>query len=810
MIRKLATFILFLILCFDSDAQIRHIQLLQEGWKFQRGSGGNEYKVDFDDSSWEDVMIPHDWAIDQPFQPEGESNTGKLPWKGQGWYRCNLDIGNDYKDKRLYLLFDGIMALPGVYINGELAGKWDYGYNSFYLDITDLVELNKENILAVHVDTRNHDSRWYPGAGIYRKVRLIAVNPVHVDIWGTYITTPVIHSEYAKIRIAVNVNNHSNTDEEINLVNIIKDQDGREIYRKESQSPVRAFNSSRLETDIIMADPELWELSDPYIYSLVTEVYRNDELLDSYLSSFGVRTMRFNPDHGFFLNGKKIRLKGVNLHHDHGPLGAAFHRRAMERQLEILQTMGCNAIRTSHNTPAPEVLDLCDKMGILVFNEVFDKYDEKADITDTTNFDEFTHRNIMNFILRDRNHPSIFLWSVGNEIRDVQYNQDNGFHRLHTMVNYAKKYDPTRPVTLVVDNTKSSQLGIHEYFDVHAWNYGRRYELARKLEPDMPVIISESSSTVSSRGYYELPLPDEQTDFPETPQASSYDLNGPWWSDLPDETFMWQQRDPYVAGEFVWAGFDYLGEPYPYSDRNMKEMGLEGNSSRSSYYGIIDLCGIPKDRYYLFRSQWNVEENTVHILPHWNWQDKAESEIPVFVYTSGDCAELFLNGKSLGKKCKQHESEDPTERFRLIWKDVNYEPGTLRAIAYSKGMEIGEAVVKTTGEPDRLKLTPDRQTIQADGIDLSYILIEALDEDGNVCPLADNTLHIKVSGPARFTRVGNGNPQSMNSFASESIPLFSGKAMLIVGSGFEEGDVKVEVSSKGLKKGVTEVVIEGR
>lgn len=805
--RKIIPFFLLLYM-HPSYGQVRQVQLLQEGWKFRRGSEGTEYTKDFDDSSWENVMIPHDWAIDQPFQPEGESNTGKLPWKGQGWYRYNLDTGNDYKDKRLYLLFDGIMAFPAVYINGKLAGRWDYGYNSFYLDITDFIDYRENNVLAVHVDTRNHRSRWYPGAGIYRKVRLIAVNPIHVDIWGTYITTPEINSDYAKVSFAVNVNNHSAAEEEINMVNIIRNKDGREIYRKEIIASIRESACGRLETDIILAGPHLWNLNDPYLYSLLTEIYKNGELTDTHQSHFGIRKMSFDADHGFFLNDRRIPLKGVNLHHDHGPLGAAFHPRAMERQLEILKTMGCNAIRTCHNTPAPELLELCDRMGILVLDEVFDKYDETVDILDTTNFEDFAYRNIRNFILRDRNHPSVFLWSVGNEIRDVQFNRENGFHRLHTMVNYVNKYDPTRPVTLACEITKSAKAGIYKYFDVHSWNYGRKYETARIIEPDKPVVITESSGTASSRGFYEFPLPEDPTDFSGSLQATSYDLNGPWWSDLPDETFMWLQTDKYVAGEFVWAGFDYLGEPYPYTDRNMKEMGFKGNSSRSSYYGIVDLCGIPKDRYYLYKSKWNEVENTVHILPHWNWQDDHGNEIPVFVYTSGDCAELFLNGKSLGTKCKQLESENPMKRFRLMWKEVNYKPGTLKAVAYKQGVEIGEAVVQTTGKAVRLRLSSDRQIIWSDGMDLSYILIEVLDSDGNVCPLADNLLKINVTGPARFTRVGNGNPQSMNSFKSESIPLFFGKAMLIVGSGFDKGKVKIEVSSEELKTATMEVVIK--
>jgi len=536
------------------------------------------------------------------------------------------------------------------------------------------------------------------------------------------------------------------------------------------------------------------------LYQIVTAIYQNNKLLDTYNSTFGIRDIRFTEDNGFYLNNKRVQLKGVNLHHDQGLLGAAFNERAMERQLEIMKNMGANAIRTSHNTAAPELLDLCDKMGLLVFNEVFDKYDAKAGIADSTNFESFAHRNIKNFVVRDRNHPSIFLWSVGNEIPDVQWNLDNGFYRLQTMLNYVEKYDNTRPTTLVCDSYKSAELRHFDYYDVHSWNYGRRYGLARQLEPNKSVIISESASTLSTRGFYEFPLPAEKIDFTKSLQVSSYDLNAPEWAELVDDDFMWQQDEPYVAGEFVWTGFDYLGEPTPYDNKWVKGQGMTDNeASRSSYFGIVDLCGIPKDRYYLYKSYWKPEETTIHILPHWNWKDRVGEITPVFVYTNGDCAELFLNEKSLGKQCKNPKSEKSTERFRLMWNEVVYEPGTLKAVAYKEGKIIGEQLMKTAGEPYKIKLTPDRKVLKADGNDLSYILIEAVDKKGNICPLATNNIEIKINGAAKIAGVGNGNPQSMATFKSNYVKLFYGKAMLIVGAEFTKGNVNVEATSKGLK-----------
>ncbi|MCB0582375.1 MAG: glycoside hydrolase family 2 protein, partial [Phaeodactylibacter sp.] len=603
------------------------------------------------------------------------------PWKGEGWYRRALDIPAAMAGKRFYLIFDGVMAFPKVYVNGKLAGEWDYGYNSFYLDITDHVKPGAPNLLAVHADTRKHDSRWYPGAGIYRKVQLLAVNPVHVGVWGTYITTPIVKPHYADVRVRATVYNLSEKTDSIQVVHEIVSPDGAVVAAGEAAGLIRAGHSRDLEITVALPNPRRWDIDDPALYELRTTVRAGGRDVDAYATSFGVRAIRFTADDGFFLNGRRIQLKGVNLHHDHGPLGAAFYPRAMERQLEIMKAMGANAIRNSHNTAAPELLDLCDRMGLLLFNEVFDKYDAKAGITEETDFEEFARRNIRNFVVRDRNHPCVFLWSVGNEIGDVQWNLNNGFQRLHTMLNYVDKYDPTRPTTLVNDSWESAKLRHFDYYDVHCWNYGRRYRLARQLEPNKAVVISESASTLSTRGFYEFPLPEEKTDFTRSLQVSSYDLNAPWWAEIADDDFMWQQEEPYVAGEFVWTGFDYLGEPTPYDNRSVIEMGMTAReASRSSYFGAVDLVGIPKDRFYLYKSYWKPEETTIHILPHWNWEGRAGKNVPVFVYTNGDCAELFLNGQSQGRRCKDPKSESSVERFRLMWRDVAYQPGELRVV----------------------------------------------------------------------------------------------------------------------------------
>lgn len=800
--------VLFLI-NVDIYSQSRELITLQTNWKFVKENPENAASVDFDDSGWQDVSVPHDWAIEGPFMLEGNGNTGKLPWKGEGWYRKELNIPSTYTDKQVYLIFDGVMAFPKVYVNGKLAGEWDYGYNSFFLDVTKYLNVGGKNILAVHTNTNDHDSRWYPGGGIYRKVQMLVTNPVHSTIWGTYITTPIIKPNYADVRISTSIQNHSDVSSEVKVEQIIYNPQGKEITKKSISKTVTARKNKDLEVTIKVNNPQRWDVNNPVLYKAVTNIYNGDQLVDSKSTSFGIRTIRFTADDGFYLNEKRVQLFGVNMHHDHGPLGAVFNKRAMERQLEIMKSMGVNAIRNSHNVAAPEVLELCDKMGILFFDEIFDKYDAKADILEDTDFEEFAHRNIKNFVMRDRNHPSVFLWSVGNEIGDVQYNIDNGFKRLHTMLNYVNKYDPSRPTTLVCDNLNSASLRHFDYYDVHSWNYGRRYRLARQLEPNKSVIISESASTVSTRGFYEFPLPKVKTDFTKSLQVSSYDLNAPEWAEIADDDFMWQQDESYIAGEFVWTGFDYLGEPTPYFNKGVIDMGMtDKEASRSSYFGIVDLVGIPKDRYYLYKSYWKPEETTIHILPHWNWQGKDGQNVPVFVYTNGDCAELFINGKSQGKQCKEPASKNSTERFRLMWKDVVYEPGEVKVVAYKDNSVLGEKIIQTAGKPSQLKLTPDRKTIKANGVDLSYILVEAFDKDGNLYPLADNKVEITLNGKGHIEGVGNGNPQSFEPFKANYVHLFYGKAMIILGSDFEKGQAKLTVKTDGLAKDMVTINIE--
>ncbi len=798
--------ILMISAALPSFSQDRFSLILDKDWRFMKGNIKGAVEADYDDSSWREVRVPHDWAIAGPFESTGDGNTGKLPWKGQGWYRRDLDIPEACAGKTVYLIFDGVMSFPSVYINGVLVGSWDYGYNSFYLDITDHLTFGNVNKLAVHVDTRQHDSRWYPGAGIFRKVQLLAVDPVHIDIWGVGVHATDISDDAAKVFIETTMNNGTDQDQSIRVLQQIKNAQGNIVAEMES-SLTGTGNGLKCIDSLNLSDPRRWDIDDPYLYELKTVLFVGGEQRDAKTTTFGVRDFFFTADDGFHLNGRRVQFKGVNLHHDLGPLGAAFNTRAMERQLEIMKEMGCNSVRNSHNVAAPELLELCDRMGLLVFDEIFDKYDGKADIVDTTDFNDFARRNIRNFVLRDRNHPSIFLWSVGNEIGDVQWNIEGGFQKLDTMVSLVREYDPNRPVTLVCDSRESAKLRHFDYYDVHSWNYGRRWSLARELEPGKAVIISESASTLSTRGFYELPLPEVKTDFTMSLQVSSYDLNAPWWAEVADDDFMWQQQEPYNAGEFVWTGFDYLGEPTPYNNQWAEENGMGPEvASRSSYFGIVDLCGIPKDRYYLYKSYWLPEEKTIHILPHWNWPDRIGKATPVFVYTNGDSAELFLNGKSQGVQRKQPDSENSIERFRLMWLDVVYEPGELKAVAYKDGRILGENFMHTAGEPYRLALTPDREIIRADGEDLSFVLVETFDKNGNPTPLAAQPLRISLKGSGEIAAVGNGNPQSFKSFQSQTVDLFYGKAMIILRSGDEVGTMKLKVKGPGLRPAAVKVM----
>ncbi len=927
----------------DLVAADRELVNFNRDWKFAQGSQTGAEEPNLDDSAWQTVHLPHDWAISGPFNIEENGFAGKLPWKGEGWYRKTFTLDKADSGRRVYFDFDGVMAFPKVYVNGQLAGQWDYGYMSFRVDATPYVKFGEKNVIAVHADTRQHGTRWYPGAGIYRKVTMTICEPMHIAHWGIFITTPHISAAAATVSLRSVVDNHLDTESKVTVEVELFDPEGKSVAKGKKSGIAQADSLCEMEQWLVVMKPKRWDLGSPNLYTAKTKVLRDEKVVDSETNTFGFRTFEFTANDGFLLNGRRVQIKGVNLHHDHGPLGGAFYTRAMERQLEIMREIGCNAIRTSHNPSAPELLDLCDRMGFIVWDECYDKWDDKADrINGEPPLEEHGERQIRNLVMRDRNHPCVVIWSIGNEINNQPHDgEGKSPERVKFMSNFVRKYDPTRPVGISCHIPNTAEQPILDALDLTGWNYARRYAMYREHYPNNPIIYSESASTLSTRGFYELPLPNGKTQFSEQLQVDSYDLNAASWSDIPDVEFKLMEDDSFVAGELVWTGFDYLGEPTPFAQE-----------ARSSYFGIVDLCGIPKDRFYLYRSYWRPDVTTVHILPHWNWPDRIGKNVPVFVYTNGDSAELFLNGKSLGRRTKgvvpempdnfakgktvtasssrtdhapnqandgnrdtcwtamngeadqwlqidlggiqpigylaiefereeknygyvikvstdasewdiivtKNTSRQPqwggptrifhgvntqaryirieftefrdnvwasirefgvyqekvesdyytvTYKYRLRWNDVVYEPGELMAVAYKDGKEIGQAIIRAADELATIRLTPDRKELKATGEDLCYVLVEALDDKGTLCPLADNMIHFKIEGPAEIAGVGNGNPLSFEPFQAEYRKLFYGKAMLILRTKKgRSGEVSVKAESNGLTS--AEVIVQSR
>lgn len=643
----------------------RDSTLLAADWKFSRAEAiTNAAAVGFDDTAWQTVRVPHDWAIAGPFNPKADGGSGKLPWRGVGWYRKHLALTSADAGKHIYLDFDGVMASPEVFINGQKAGGWDYGYMGFRIDATPFVACGKDNVIAVKADTRHHNSRWYPGAGIYRKVTLTRCDPVHVVHQATFVTTPVAQADRAEIQIATAITNALDRAVEVRVTLALLDPAGKRVATADQAATLAAHAALPIKQLFTLKHPQRWDVDAPNLYSAQVTV-TSKATADSERVRFGIRTFSFPADDGFHLNGRRVQLYGVNLHADLGPLGMAFNRSAMKRQLEIMKDMGFNALRTSHNCPAPDVLDLCDEMGIFVWNEAFDKWEGTSGRRSDQNLEDYVARNLRHFVLRDRNHPSVFIWSIGNEIPPAKPEnpKDPGMTRSRCAAfrNAIRELDTTRPVGNGNCFGNAIGMGIFEDLDITGWNYGGQYASIKRKYPDKPVLYSESASALSSYGFYAVPPPQNKTDYAvDALEVCSYDHNAAPWSDIPDLEFARMARDRYCGGEFVWTGFDYLGEPTPYMHyfEQMRKYPQE-EMARSSYFGIVDLCGIPKDRFYLYRSLWNTNSVTVHILPHWNWSGYEGRKVPVYVYTSGDSAELFLNGQSLGRRTKGQAAMKP-------------------------------------------------------------------------------------------------------------------------------------------------------
>ncbi|GGF74935.1 DUF4982 domain-containing protein [Wenyingzhuangia marina] len=793
-------FTLFLILSQVSFSQVRTVKELDINWKFQKGDVENAQQESYNDSKWETVTVPHDWAIYGPFDKEvdkqtvaivqnGEKEatektgrTGALPHVGTAWYRNKFTISEADLAKKTILLFEGAMSEPQVYLNGEKIGEWAYGYSYFYFDISKFLKKG-ENTLAVKLSNKEFASRWYPGAGLYRKVSLITKNKESINQWGTYITTPKVSKEEAKVNIKTKVSVTNGA-----LVTTILDADGKEI----SSNKTTLEFGNEFDQNIKVDNPNLWSPEHPYLYKAVTKLYVNNELKDEITTRFGIREIKYEANKGFSLNGKVTKFKGVCLHHDLGPIGTAINKAALRRQLTILKEMGCNAIRSSHNMPSFEQLELCDEMGFLFLAESFDEW-AKAKVKNGYHrfFDEYAEKDIVNLVAATKNHPSIVMWSSGNEVPDQH--GEAGVKRAKWLQKIFHREDPTRPVTVGMDQVNSvMKSGFGALLDIPGLNYRvHLYEEANKRFPQGFILGSETASTVSSRGIYKFPVKQGKNVQYDDFQSSSYDLEACSWSNVPDEDFVLQDDKDWVIGEFVWTGFDYLGEPTPYDT---------SWPSRSSYFGINDLAGLPKDRYYLYRSRWNKDAETLHILPHWNWEGREGEVTPVFVYTNYDSAELFINGKSMGVQKKNKNT--PQNRYRLMWMDVKYEPGIVKVVAFDKdGKAVAQKEIKTAGKPYKLVLNPDRKTIKANGKDLSFVTVSVVDKNGIPCPTVTHQLKFKVTGKGTYRAACNGDATSLEQFHLPTMKLFGGKLVVLVQSEKEAGNIELTVTGKGLKTG---------
>ena len=772
----------------------------------------------FDDKGWRPLTLPHDWGIEGPFRQEYPGATGRLPWWGVAWYRKHFSVPASDQGRQLYLDVDGAMSYANVWLNGQYVGGWPYGYASWRVDLTPYAKFGAENVIAVRLDNPPESSRWYPGGGIYRNVWLVKTSSVHVAQWGVYVTTPDVAKDHAKVTVQVTVDNRSGAAADVTVHAAIYTlpQRGKAIGASEQvRLPVAAGTSGTVAlTATIDAEPVLWTVQKPSLYAAVVMVEQGGKIVDNYETTFGVRTIQFDPENGFLLNGERVKFQGVCDHHDLGALGAAINLRALQRQVELLKEMGCNAIRTSHNPPAPELLDLCDRLGLVVMDEAFDTWSRPKTRNDyALLFADWHEKDLRALVRRDRNHPCVVLWSIGNEIAE-QGMGEKGAATAAELAHIVHEEDPMRPTTSGC-NTARPGSAYAAALDTIGVNYqGSRpsqaqpygnYPLFHEASPKVFLYGSETASTISSRGVYTFPVASQpgavsgggrRSDPNAVPpgqdvanhQMSSYDLYYPSWATSPDTEFAAQDRFSFAGGEFVWTGWDYLGEPTPWGGRN--------DPSRSSYFGIIDLAGFKKDRFYLYQARWRPDLPIAHILPHWNWPDRVGQVTPVHVYTSGDAAELFLNGKSLGKKTKgQYE-------YRLRWDDVTYEPGELKVVAYKNGKVWARESMNTTGPAAKLLMQADRTTIAADGQDLSFITVTVVDKDGLLVPRSKNRLRFFTEGAGQIVATDNGDATSFESFQSKERNAFNGLCLAIVQSKpGQAGTITLKAESEGLKDG---------
>ncbi len=766
-------------------------------WQFSR-----------DSVNYKPVTIPHDWAINGPFdkkwdlqfvaieqngeteKTEKSGRSGALPWIGRGFYKTTVDLKK--LPKTAVLEFDGAMADPHVYINGKLAGHWAYGYNAFRVDVAPYLKKGK-NEISVSLNNREESSRWYPGGGLYRPVQFVTnADAATINPWGCYFRTESIGNGKAEVRICTNINN---VDKTLSIENQLVDATDKVV----AQFKYGDFDAQgNVVKTLTVDDAHLWSPETPYLYKLVTRLYRNKKLIDQTQQKVGIRTVRVAQYDGFQLNGVSRKIKGVCLHHDLGPLGAAVNKAALIRQIRTMKDMGCDAIRTAHNMPSTWQMEVCDSMGMMVMAESFDMWIyPKCKNGYALNFKDWADKDIENLVLNHRNHPSIVMWSIGNEIPE-QWSEEGRNISKH-LQDFCHKFDPTRPVTQGMDRAEDAlKSGFAQVMDVPGFNYRvHKYDNNIKQLPKGFLLGSETASTVSSRGVYKFPVEASDSKTYTDGQCSSYDVEYCPWSNLPDDDWRMQDDRDYTIGEFVWTGYDYLGEPSPYD---------EYWPSRSSYFGICDLAGLPKDRYYLYRSHWRKDDATLHVLPHWTFPGREGETTPVYCYTSWPSAELFVNGKSQGRILKNPNTR--LDRYRLRWNNVKYEPGEIKVVAYDyDGTAKGEKIIRTAGAPARIVLKADRNSISSKGEDLSFVTVSVVDKNGTPCPTATNNMKFNVSGAGKFRAACNGDATSLVAFNSTEMPLFSGELVVVV-EGLRHGTAMLSVSADGLPMAKLPIEVE--
>ncbi|ATA75086.1 DUF4982 domain-containing protein [Capnocytophaga sp. H2931] len=800
-------------------------QTLEKNWKFTREDNKNFSQISVNDKKWQNVVVPHDWAIYGPFDIENDvqrtaikqdgqvapiehsGRTGGLPFVGVGWYRTSFDVADFNADKKVFIKFDGAMSNAEVFVNGQKAGEWHHGYNTFFLDVTPFVKA-KNNTLAVRLENLTQQSRWYPGAGLYRNVHVITKNKTHIPIWGIQLTTPEIEKNFAKIQLKTEIEsqNLSNIEVETEIFN----PKGEKIASDRKKYNEFVINN-KIQQDIYVKNPLLWDIQQPNLYKAITKIYENGTLKDTETTTFGIRKIEIKPNDGLYLNGRKIKFQGVCMHHDLGAIGAAVNEAAIRRQIRIMQDMGVNAIRTAHNMPAPEYVRIADEMGMMLALESFDEWAiPKVENGYNRYFKDWAEKDLTNLVRHFRNNPSVVMWFIGNEVEEQSVQE--GAKVARWLQDIIHKHDGTRPVSNGMDRPDHVfKNNMAATMQVAGFNYRPfRYQEAYKLLPQQIILGSETASTISSRGVYKFPVERKSMPKYEDQQTSSYDVEHCGWSNLPEDDWIQHEDLPYTIGEFIWTGFDYLGEPTPYY--------VEW-PAHSSYFGAVDLAGLPKDRFYLYRSHWSKEAETLHVLPHWNWEGREGQVTPIFVYTNYPSAEVFINGKSQGKRSKDlnipldgsytkeaQQSFERQKRYRLMWLDTKYEAGEVKVVAYDKnGKAVAEKIVKTAGKPHSLRLTADRNVITADGKDLSFITIEAVDKDGNLCPNVNDLVTFKVSGAGTYRAAANGDATSTDQFHLPKMHLFNGKLVAIVQSSEKAGEITFEAKSKGLKTAVIKV-----